>query len=70
MLLLLMAFVAEKDRRLLVSLTAMTVVTAMNEILVLQGGMTPANYGHLQSSEHWLNCIVSTLNVANALFLS
>ena len=70
MLLLLMAFVAEKDRRLLVSLTAMTVVTAMNEILVLQGGMTPANYGHLQSSEQWLNAILSGVNVLNAIFLA
>ena len=58
-----------RDRRLLVSLTVLTCTLFLNEILVLQGGMTEANYGHLQSSEHWLNCIVSAVNVLNALLL-
>ena len=69
MLLLLMAVIAEKDKRLLISLVAMTTVAAMNEVLVLQGGMTAANYGHLQSSEQWLNAILSGINVLNALFM-
>jgi len=69
LLLLALAFACERDRRLLISLTALTCTLFMNEILVLQGGMTEANYGHLQDSEHWLNCIVSAVNVLNALFL-
>ena len=70
LLLLALACALERDRRLMVSLTVLTVTTAMNEVLVLQGGMTAANYGHLQSSEQWLNAILSLLNVANAVYLS
>ncbi len=69
MLLLALAFACENDARLLISLIAMTAALFMNEVLVLQGGMTAANYGHLQSGEHWLNCALSALNVLNALFL-
>ena len=69
LLLIALAFACERDRRLLIALTAMTVTLFLNEILVLQGGMTEANYGHLQNSEHWLNCIVSAVNIAIALFL-
>ncbi|MBQ8110125.1 MAG: phospholipid carrier-dependent glycosyltransferase, partial [Clostridia bacterium] len=69
LLLLTLAFACEGDRRLLISLTALTATLFMNEVLVLQGGMTSANYGHLQSDEHWLNCILSAVNVLNALFL-
>ena len=68
-LLLALAFGCERDRRLLVSLTALTATLFLNEVLVLQGGMTAANYGHLQSSEHWLNCIVSAVGLLNAGFL-
>ncbi len=70
LILLALAFGAERDRRLLISLTALSCTLFLNEVLVLQGGMTEANYGHLQSSEHWLNCAVAALNIANALFLS
>ena len=70
LLLLALAFACERDRRLLISLTALTATLFLNEILVLQGGMTEANYGHLQTSEHWLNCAVSVVNILNALFLA
>ncbi|MBQ9039287.1 MAG: phospholipid carrier-dependent glycosyltransferase [Clostridia bacterium] len=69
LLLLALAFACERDRRLLIALTVLTCTLFLNEILVLQGGMTEANFGHLQDSEHWLNCIVSAVNVLNALFL-
>ncbi len=69
LLLLTLAYTFERDRRLLISLTVMTAVAAMNEILVLQGGMTEANYGHLQSSEQWLNMLLSIINVANGIYL-
>ena len=68
-LLLTLAFGCERDRRLLISLTALTATLFLNEVLVLQGGMTAANYGHLQSSEHWLNCIVRIAGLLNAGFL-
>ncbi len=70
MLLLALAYGTERDRRLLISLTALTCTLFMNEILVLQGGLTEANFGHLQQSEHWLNCLLSAVNVLNALFLA
>ena len=70
LLLIALAFACERDRRLLVSLTVLTCTLFLNEVLVLQGGMTEANYGHLQDSERWLNGIVSAVNVANALFLA
>ena len=69
LLLIALAFACERDRRLLVSLTVLSCTLFLNEILVLQGGMTEANYGHLQDSERWLNCAVSAVNVLNALFL-
>ena len=69
MLLLALAFACEKDVRLLVALTAMTATLFMNEVLVLQGGMTAANYGHLQSSEDWLNHSLCVLNLMNALLM-
>ena len=68
MLLLLLAFTSEKDARLLVSLIALTATLFLNEILVLQGGMTAANFGHLQESERWLNRLLSLVVVMNALF--
>ena len=68
LILLALAFAVDRDRRLLFSLVALSAALFMNEVLVLQGGMTEANYGHLQESERWLNCIVSAVNVLNALF--
>ena len=70
MLLLMLAYGCDRDRRILISLTALTATLFMNEVLVLQGGMTSANFGHLQSSEDWLNRIICVLNILNALFLS
>ena len=69
LLLLTLAYAFDRDKRLLASLTAMICTTAMNELLVLQGGMGAANYGHLQSSEQWLNALLSLINVINALYL-
>lgn len=70
LILLALAFGVERDRRLLISLVALSATLFMNEVLVLQGGMTEANYGHLQDRERWLNCIVSAINVLNAGFLT
>ena len=69
LLLLMLAYAIERDRRILLSLTVITITTAMNELLVLQGGMGSGNYGHLQDSEQWLNAILSLVNVANAFYL-
>ena len=69
LLLLALAYVCDRDKRILASLAIMTAIAAMNEILVLQGGMTEANFGHLQSSEQWLNALLSLANCANALYL-
>ena len=69
LLLLALAYAIERDRRILLSLTIITITTAMNELLVLQGGMGSGNYGHLQDSEQWLNAILSLVNVLNALYL-
>lgn len=68
-LLLMLAYVYDRDKRLLLSITVMTCTIALNEILVLQGGMGSGNYGHLQSREQWLNATLSAINVLNALFL-
>ena len=68
-LLLAFAYAEMRDRRILASLFAASCTLFLNEFLVLQGGMTSANYGHLQSSEAWINVIVSLLNIANAFFL-
>ena len=70
LLLLALAFGCERDRRLLVSLTVLTATLFLNEVLVLQGGMTEANYGHLQASEHWLNCLVSAIGLLNTGFVT
>ena len=69
-ILLLLAYADCRDRRLLWSALALTVTLFMNEALVLQGGMTELNYGHLDSSENWLNISLSVVNVINALFLA
>ncbi len=69
LLLLAVAFAMDRDRRLLLCLTVMTITTALNELMVLQGGMTELNYGHLQSSEQWLNALLSLINVLNTLYL-
>ena len=69
MLLIALAFACEKDVRLLVSLVTLSATLFLNEVLVLQGGMTAANYGHLQSSEAWLNALVSLISVLNALLV-
>lgn len=68
LILLLLAYVAEKDARILISLATLTVTLFLNQVLVLQGGMTAANYGHLQASEDWLNAPLSLLVVANACY--
>ena len=70
LLLMTLAYACDRDRRVLLSLTVMTAVAAMNELLVLQGGMGTGNYGHLQSSEQWLNAMLSLTNVLNALYLA
>ena len=70
LLLLTLAYACDRDRRVLLSLTVMTAVAALNELLVLQGGMGAGNYGHLQASEQWLNALLSLTNVLNALYLS
>ena len=69
LMLLTLAYALDRDKRLLASLTVTTCTAAMNELLVLQGGMGAANYGHLQASEQWLNALLSLINVINALYL-
>ncbi len=69
-ILLLLAYADCRDRRLLWSALVLTATLFMNEALVLQGGMTELNYGHLDASENWLNVSLSVVNVANALFLA
>ncbi len=66
--LLLMAYACSHDRRLLISVCTVSVTLFLNQVLVLQGGMTPANYGHLQDSEKIINHLLSALVVLNALF--
>ena len=69
-ILLLLAYADCRDRRLLWSALVLTATLFMNEALVLQGGMTELNYGHLDNAEDWLNVSLSLLNVLNALFLA
>ena len=69
MLLLALAFAYDRDVRILGGLIALTATLFLNEVLVLQGGMTAANYGHLQSSEDWLNRALSVVVMANGLFM-
>lgn len=66
--LLAMAFVCEKDKRILYALAALTITLFLNQILVLQGGMTAANNGHLQTAEDWLNLPLSLFTVASAVY--
>jgi len=70
LILLLLAYAKEKDWRIMISLAVLSVTLFMNEVLVLQGGMTAANYGHLSASESTVNAIFSALTVANALFIA
>ncbi len=70
LLLLALAYAIGRDRRVLLALTVLTVTLTLNEILVLQGGTGSGNYGHLYSSEQWLNSLVSLTNVINALYLA
>ena len=70
LLLLLLAFAAEKDVRILAGFITLTATLFLNEVLVLQGGMTAANYGHLQEAENWLNLPLSLIVVLNALFMT
>ena len=67
LLLLTLAFACEKDRRLFICAVVLSCTLFLNQTLVLQGGLTSANYGHLQEKELWLNVIVSVINVLNAL---
>ncbi|NLD58321.1 MAG: phospholipid carrier-dependent glycosyltransferase [Clostridiales bacterium] len=69
LLLLALAYAECRDRRILYSLLALTATLFLNQALVLQGGMTEANYGHLQSSEEWLNTIFSIVAVLNAAWI-
>jgi len=69
-ILLLLAYAEEKDWRLIISLALLSITLFMNQVLVLQGGMTEANYGHLQSSEDWLNMAMSAITVLNAAFMA
>ena len=69
-LLLALYYAEERDRRVLLSLTVLTVTLTLNEILVLQGGTGSGNYGHLYTSEQWLNSIVSLTNVFNTFYLA
>ena len=68
---LMMLFCAmTRDRRVLASAIVFSATLFLNTTLVLQGGMGEGNYGHLQSSEQWINAVISFLNVANALYLA
>lgn len=67
-LLLALGYIYARDKRVLISMAVLSFTLFLNEVLVLQGGMTEANYGHLQASEDWINYSVSLLNVLNALF--
>ncbi len=69
-LLLLLGYIVVRDKRVLISLTALSATLFLNEVLVLQGGMTAYNGGHLQSAENWINYPLSAINVLNALFLA
>ncbi|MEE1200584.1 MAG: phospholipid carrier-dependent glycosyltransferase [Christensenellales bacterium] len=69
-LLLLIAYIYNRDKRLLISLTVLSATLFLNQALLLQGALVSGDYGHLQNSERWLNAAVSMLNVLNALFLT
>ena len=70
LILLLFAYAECRDRRLLYATLTLSVTLFLNEALVLQGGMTELNYGHLSASEAWLNVLLSAINVLNALLLA
>ena len=70
LLLLALAFAHDRDVRILGSLIALTVTLFLNQVLVLQGGMTAANYGHLQASEDWLNRGLCVVVILNAIFMA
>lgn len=70
LLFVLLAYADSRDRRLLISALALTTTLFMNQALVLQGGLTQLNYGHLSGQEQTLNTMFSIINVLNALFLA
>ena len=69
LILLVLAYIVERDARLLFAMVALTATLGFNELLVLQGGMTTANFGHLQASERWLNAPLSAVNVLLAILM-
>ena len=58
-----------RDVRVFAAATALTATLALNEVLVLQGALTDASYGHLQASEQWLNAPLCAVNVLIALLM-
>ena len=68
--LLAIAYAQTRDRRVLVSLLAVTVTQFLNITLVLQGGTVAefASYGHLSGEEQTLNAIISAVNMLSALW--
>ena len=70
-LLLLLAYAYTHDRRLLAVVLTFSFTLFMNEVLVLQGGMTQANFGHLHTEEDiWINFPVCVLSLLNACFMA
>ena len=69
LILLVLAYITGRDVRVLISATALTVTLFLNQVLVLQGALTTANYGHLHDSELWLNAPLSAMNIAVALLM-
>ena len=69
LLLLALAYIVDRDWRLLAAAVALTATLFLNEVLVLQGALSTGNYGHLHDSEQWLNAPLSALNVLITLLL-
>ncbi|MBQ6594463.1 MAG: glycosyltransferase family 39 protein [Clostridia bacterium] len=69
-LLLILAYACHRDRRILLAVVVLSATLFLNEVLVLQGGMTAVNQGHLHDSEAWLNHIVSLVNVLLSVYLA
>ena len=69
---LLVAYVEFRDWRILAAAIAVTLTQFLNIALVLQGGTVAeyASFGHLQASEDSVNCLISAVNVLEALFVS
>lgn len=67
--LLVFAFVYEKDKRILWSVLVMGITLFLNEVLVWQGGCIHVIYAHLHDAEAWLNLTLSAVNLLNAAFL-